>query len=291
MREELDPLALARHYGTIGRHQAVLDALGQAGDDVLHDPESWLLRSEALRGLDRDGEAVDAARRGLELDPDDISLLDALALSELGRDELPNAQEALEAAIELEPDHPTLHAHLALTLARRYRFAKARAEVDEALRLAPWDDGVLRIRAQVACLADEDPQVVRQYVEELLEVAPGDPTGHAILGTLAANKKDYRAAAHAFAEAARHDPTRRDIADTAREAKVYAHPVLAPVRPVWRFGRWRAYFVFLALSATLAIAHQTVLREVLICAWLVILVLSWFGPPILRRLHRRKYGG
>lgn len=291
MREDGDPLALARHYGEIGRHQAVLDALGHADEEVLHDPESWLLRSEALRGLDRDNEAVVAAQRGLELDPEDISLLDALALSELGRDRMPAARKALDAAIELEPDHPTLHAHLALTLARMHRFSEANDEVKEALRLAPWDDGALRIRAQVACLGDYEPRLVRAYVEELLEVAPDDPTGHAILGTLAANKKDYRAAARAFAEAARHDPTRRDIADTAREAKVYAHPVLAPVRPVWRFGRWRAYFVFLALSTTLAVAHQTVLREILIGGWIVILALSWLGPPILRRLHRRKYGG
>jgi Flp pilus assembly protein TadD len=291
MREHADPLALARHYGELGRHQAVLDALGHAGEDVLHDPESWLLRSEALRGLDRDDEAAVAARHGLELDPEDISLLDALALSELGRDEMPNAMEALEAAIELEPDHPTLHAHLALTLARMSRFAEANDEVKEALRLAPASVGALRIRAQVACLGDFDDRLVRSYVEELLRAAPDDPTGHAILGTLAANKRDYRAAARAFAEAARSDPTRHDIVDTARNAKVYAHPVLAPVRPVWRLGRWRAYFIFLALSTTLAIAHQTLLREILIGVWVVLLALSWFAPPILRRLQRRKYGG
>lgn len=291
MREDADPLALARHYGEIGRHQAVLDALAQADPYVLDDPESWLLRAEALRGLDRDAEAVVAAKRGLELDPEDISLLDALALSELGRDDLVNAKEALDAAIELEPDHPTLHAHLALTYARMHRFADARAEVNEALRLAPWSVGTLRIRAQVACLTEEEPRLVQAYVADLLEVAPDDPTGHAILGTLAANKKDFRAAAHAFAEAARIDPSRHDIVDTAREARVYAHPVLAPVRPVWRFGRWRAYFVFLALSVTLAAAHQTVLREILVGVWLVILALSWLAPPILRRLQRRKYGG
>jgi len=291
VNEHADPLALARHYETIGRYQAALDALEHAGEDVLHDPESWLLRSEALRGLDRDDEAVAAAQRGLELDPEDISLLDALALSELGRDRVDEARRALDAAIELEPDHPTLHAHLALTLARLSRYADANTEVKEALRLAPWDAGVLRIRAQVACLADYEPRLVRAYVEELLAVAPDDPTGHAILGTLAANKKDFRAAAQAFAEAARSDPSRQDIAETAREARVYAHPVLAPVRPIWRFGRWRAYFVFLALSVTLAVAHQNVLREVLICCWLVILVLSWLAPPVLRRLQRRRYGG
>ena len=59
MREDADPLALARHYGEIGRHQAVLDALAQADPYVLDDPESWLLRAEALRGVHVRGDRVD----------------------------------------------------------------------------------------------------------------------------------------------------------------------------------------------------------------------------------------
>ena len=97
-------------------------------------------------------------------------------------------------------------------------------------------------------------------------------------------------AARAFAEAARLDPTDRDVARVARETRVAAHPVLAPVRAVHRFGRWRAYFTYLILLGLLGATHQTSLRGVLVGVWLVIVVLSWTGPRFLRWRERRKYG-
>jgi hypothetical protein len=63
------------------------------------------------------------------------------------------------------------------------------------------------------------------------------------------------------------------------------------VRPLWRIGRWRAYFLFIGLSLTLAAAHQTTLRAILAGVWLTVVLLSWLAPPVLRRLERRKYGG
>jgi tetratricopeptide (TPR) repeat protein len=284
-------LVLANHYLEIGNDRAALDALDRVADTALSDPDYWLIRATALRGLDRDDEAVDAARRGLELDPEEISLLDTLALAELDRDRYVKAEEALVAALQLEPDHAVLHAHLALTLAHAKRYAEARAAIGRALELDPDHISVLRIRAQVALLAEDAPETVRRYVADLLERAPNDQTGHAVLGVLSARQKNYRQSARELAEAARIDPSNTNITRGAREARVYAHPVLAPVRPIWKFGRWRAYFVVIALSFTLAAAHQTTLREILLVAWLVIVVLSWFAPPILRRLSKRKYGG
>jgi len=111
------PLALARHYLELDRHQPALDALARASDDALGDPEYWLVRAEALRGLDRPAEAVDAARRGLELDPDDWILLDVLALGHIDNRRYHEAERALSTAIELAPDNATLHAHQALTFA------------------------------------------------------------------------------------------------------------------------------------------------------------------------------
>jgi tetratricopeptide (TPR) repeat protein len=284
-------LALAEHYVEIGNDQAALDALGRVDDDLLDDPDYWLVRTSALRGLDRADEAVDAAKRGLELDPHDISLLDSLALAELSRDRFTAAERSLRSALELQPDHPVLHSHLALILARAGRYSEARTHVDHALSYDPDGAQGLRVRAQVALLAEERPETVRSYVEDLLEVSPDDQVGHAVLGSLSARQKNFRRSARELAEAARLDPSNRDIAAGAREARVLAHPVLAPVRPLWRIGRWRAYFLFIGLSLTLAAAHQTTLRAILAGVWLTVVLLSWLAPPILRRLERRKYGG
>ncbi len=289
MEEQLrTPLALARHYVEIDRPQLALDALAKARDDALSDPEFWLLRAEALRELERPDEAAEAARRGLELDAEDISLLDALALAELDRDRLEPAQQALAAALELEPDHPVLLAHRALALARDERFAAAREAVLEALRVAPDSVAVRRVRAQVAVLAEE-PDAAR-YVDDLLARSPEDRTGHYLRGSLAVSASRYRPAARAFAEAARLDPTDRDVAHAARETRIVAHPVLAPVRAVWRFGRWRAYFTYLTLFVVLGAFRLQSIRAVLVGAWLVIVVLSWTGPRFLRWRERRRYG-
>jgi tetratricopeptide (TPR) repeat protein len=284
-------LALAGHYIDIGNDRAALDALARVDGEALHDPEYWLIRAAALRGLDRSEESADAARRGLAIDPEDVSLLDSLALAELDRDNFGAAVRALDAAVEIEPEHPVLHAHRALVLALSGRHLEAREAVALALSLDPENVSALRARAQVALIAEDDPATVRAHVADLLEVAPEDQVGHSVLGALSARQKDFRRSARELAEAARIDPTNRHVALSAREARVYAHPVLAPVRPVWRFGRWRAYAMFLGLSAILAAAHQTTLRLVLACVWLAIVVLSRAGPRILRRLERRKYGG
>jgi tetratricopeptide (TPR) repeat protein len=284
-------LMLALHYLQIGNGRQALAALDRVDAAALDEPAYWLLRTSALRDLDRTEEAVEAAKRGLALEPDDAALLHSLGIAELDRDRFTAAERALTAALRLDPEDADLHAHLALTLARRRRYAEARAEVERALVLEPDGISPLRVRAQVAFLAEDDAETVRAYAEDLLRVAPGDQLGHAILGYVSARKKNYTRSARELAGAARLDPGNSGIADGAREARVLAHPILAPVRPIWRFGRWRAYFVYLALFIALAAAHQTLLRLILAGIWITLVVLSRAAPPILRRLERRKYGG
>ena len=121
-------LALARHYLEVGRPQAALDALAGVTGDELDDAEYWAIRAEALLELDRAVEGAEAARRGLEHDPEDMSLLDALALCELNRGRPAAARQALDSALAILPDHPVLLSHhaLALALDKRYDARAAR---------------------------------------------------------------------------------------------------------------------------------------------------------------------
>lgn len=84
-------LELARHYASIGQPQRVLEALD--GADDFKEPESWSLRGEALYHLDRYSEGAAAARRGLELEPEHMELLDVLALNLIELGELDQAEE------------------------------------------------------------------------------------------------------------------------------------------------------------------------------------------------------
>jgi Flp pilus assembly protein TadD len=284
-------LMLALHYLEIGNEQQALAALDRVDDDALDEPVYWLIRTSALRELARTDEAVDAAKRGLALDPEDVALLHSLGIAELDRDRFTAAERALRTALRLDPDDVDLHAHLALTLANRGRYGDARDEIERALLLEPDSVSALRVRAQVAFLGSDDPATIRAYVADLLREEPDDQIGRAILGYVSARKKDFARSARELGAAARLDPGNQSIATGAREARVLAHPILAPVRPIWRFGRWRAYFVYLALFIALAAAHQTTLRLILAGVWIALVVLSRAGPRILRRLERRKYGG
>jgi len=71
-----------------------------------------------------------------------------------------------------------------------------------------------------------------------------------------------------------------------------AHPVLAPVRALWRFGRWRSYFLYLTIVFALAGAGWESLRVAVVIAWTTLIVLpSWFAPRIIRWRQKRRYGG
>jgi tetratricopeptide (TPR) repeat protein len=282
-------LALARHYLSVDRPADALATLERAPEEEIHDAPFWLVLADALRQLDRADEGVDAARQGLELDPHDVALLDMLALCELARGNLDEAQAALEAALELSPTQPVVLGHLALARARAKDAVGARDAVAEAMRIAPESLAVLRVRAQVAWLTDD--AAAERYVDELLAREPEDRIGHALRGNLAVRRKDYVPAARAFEQAARLAPSDADVARAARNSRIAAHPVLAPVRGVWRFGRWRAYAVVMVLSGALAAAGLAALRMVVLGCWVGIALLSWTAPRFLRWRDRRRYGG
>ena len=289
MRRVSGPLDLARHYVDIDRPKEALDALARAQGDELHDPEYWAIRAEALVHLERYGEGAEAARRGLEQDAEDIGLLDVLAICQLELGRYDKAEEALTAALEVAPENPLLLAHRALVLGRRGDASRARDAVAEAMRVAPDWTPVLRVRAQVAVLTDD--AAAPAYVDELLARHPEDRIGHALRGNLAAKRKRYVSASRAFDEAARLDPSDPELARVAREARVAAHPVLAPVRPLWRFGRWRSYFLYLTIVVILGAAGLQSLRIALGIVWISVVILSWTAPRIIRWRQKRRYGG
>ena len=182
----------------------------------------------ALLQLERYDECAEAATRGLERSPEEIELLDLLALAYMDSGHSITAGRVLEQALEISPEHPILLAHAALAAAKAGEFDEAKELVAKAMRLAPELVVVLRVRAQVAYLAGD--REAPQYVDELLAREPEDAIGHALRGNVAIRGKRYVSASRAFEEAARLDPSDDEFADVARTTRVAAHPLLAPVR-------------------------------------------------------------
>lgn len=285
----LERLELARHYVDIDRPQRALDALGELGEGALDDSDYWLIRAEALLDLERWDEAAESAQRGLAVDPDDVFLLDVLAIAKLETGPHEEAKEAIDAALELFPDFPTLLAHKALIEARGNEFGAAERTLDRALEIDPESSDVLRVRAQVAYLKG-DHLAAGEYADDLLAVEPDSDLSHILRANVDVQNWKFGTAVRHLEEAARLNPEHPEIREVLRENKVAAHPILAPVRPLWRFGRFRSWLVYFTIAGALAAARLETLRVAVVVIWVVIVAISWLAPPILRRWYGRKHG-
>jgi Flp pilus assembly protein TadD len=74
-------LVRARHDLMRGRPDLALAVLGNVSGAELESPDVWRVRALATYQLGRFEEAVQAAEQGLERAPNDIQLLDVLALA------------------------------------------------------------------------------------------------------------------------------------------------------------------------------------------------------------------
>jgi tetratricopeptide (TPR) repeat protein len=247
-----DPLGLARHYVEIGSAERALAELEKV-PGAIEDSEFWTLRAEALRELGRSTEAGQAAKAGLEREPDHLELLDLLALAELDSGHEREALAAIDAALELYPDVAELHAHRGLILARRkprsfrpQSFREARAAVDEALRLDPHSEETLRIRAQVAALSGD--RRVGEYAAEVLAREPNDELAHIMLGISHAQRGEVAAGLQHYEEAARLDPSDPALVWAARYSREMQRPFFAPALFMERVTRGRIRFAWIAVA-------------------------------------------
>jgi tetratricopeptide (TPR) repeat protein len=135
-------LVRAHHDLCRGRPDRALEALDAVRGSELGSYEYWVLRARAFYGVRRWDEAIGSAEIGLGGCPDDVGLLDVLALAQLEGGKRKEAQATIEKALALWPDSAVLHAHRGLILMRTElksfwhlaTFKQARAEIGEALR-------------------------------------------------------------------------------------------------------------------------------------------------------------
>ena len=274
-----DPLVLARHYLRLDQFERVLEALENVTASDLDDVEVWRIRAGALHGLRRHAEAVEAAKNGLARKPDDVVLLDQLALSAFESGKRRSAHQALARALELAPDDALLHAHRAIFLARTRSFRTGHKRLKEATesaelaaRLAPESLQVLRIRAFVASLAGD--RRAHAYEQQLLALDPDDKNSHLVSGAVSARSRNIDAALRHYVEAARIDPSDHRTAWLGRRSRTLMHPAVAPLRLIWRAGARRVQFTVIVLSFMLVAVHAPTARAILLGCWLLLVAYS-----------------
>ena len=273
-------VVLARHYLEVGRPLDALGTLERGGVD-LEDTEVWSVRAEALFLLDRYHEGAAAARDGLARDPDDVTLLDVLAMCELEQGRLAEAERALLAALEVWPEQTTLLAHYALLCARGAQFEKAHRLLDEASRLEPESVDVLRVRAQVSSL-EGDRRRAKRDVDALLQADPEDLTANVLRANSLVEQSDIRGAVKHFERAARLDPGIEEIAHVTRHNRVLLHPLQWPIYPVQRFGAVKVWLTFVGLLVLFEVFGLWWLSLPLALLYLFMVFYSWTVAPLAR---------
>ena len=276
------PLVRARHDLDRGRPDRALAALDHVTGYELETAEFWRVRAAASYRLQRYREAVEAARRGLEQAPDDLHLLEVLALASSELRQKSDAVAAIDAAIALYPNEPVLHAQKAVVLARNARnaigfasYGKARAAANDALRLDPDSLPALKARAQVALLAGERRAHV--FAERVLSLEPDSDQGHRLAGSPLANRGRATAGLEHYAEAARLDPEHPEAARLLRATRPLRHPIAFPLRLFWRLGPIPVLLtIFVLVVAFLVLFLLTGIEAPLAVAALLFLPFYWY---------------
>jgi tetratricopeptide (TPR) repeat protein len=271
-----DPIALARHYLQLRRFDRGLDALDRVSSTELDNVEMWRIRAACLHGLRRYDEAVDAAERGLAGRPDDMGLLDQVALSAFEAGKRRRAHAALRRALALAPRNPVLIAHQALFLARtkglsrRFRAGKARATGDLALSLAPDSLQVLRIRTAVAALT-RDPRA-DAFKQQLLALDPADKSVRMTSGAVDVRSRRIDEGLRHYVEAARLDPGDERAVWLGRRSRALLHPAAKPLRLLWRVGAGRVQIAVIVVSSALLLLHASTVRTILLVLWFLLVL-------------------
>lgn len=284
-----DTLALAEHYLLIGQPQGALQTLGRVDAAALEEPAYWRTRAAALLDLDQAAAALDAARSGLRLNADDPWLLSLASRAAEGLGDLAEAERLILAALRLWSENPGWLCQYAVLLARGGDARKAARVQERAEHVAPDDPIVIRTRALLAYLAGDDGGA-RRHGERLLEHDPEDPAAYAILGATAAVRGDASRAARYFDERARYDVRDHAAAAVAREARIRAHWLFAPLRPFTRFGPGRVWLVAIGVGFLLNAAGLGTLAFGWAVAYIVLVVYSWTVPPLARRYLEWRMG-
>lgn len=281
-------LALASHHLVTGHPDRSLEALDRLpGDDALQ-PAALMLRGRALLALDRDDEARHVAERALSTDGDSPDLWSLLADACWALDDLPAAEHAVLTALRLRPTDAGLMADYARILAEAGQDKKAAAVLSRAAELDPESVDVATARAYLALARGDDREALRS-AKRAIAHAPDSVSAQSMLGLSSLLRGDGATAWRASRSAASSSIGNPQLAELARESRLQAHPTMAGMRLITRFGQVQVWLFGLVLVFVVGAVLPPSVRTVVIACWLLFVVYSWTAEPLLRAWARWRW--
>ena len=276
-------LARAEALVRIGRAEQALAELAQLPPALAEDRRAFQLRVEALVALDRWDDVVAVARQGLAATGPDPGLLSGLGLALQSQGKHADAERALLDGLALDPEDVSLLCRYALLCLTVGQADKAGRLLDLAAQEDPHAAIVYATRVELAFARGDDRDAER-YSQEFLAEYPQHPLALSMHGRSAAVRGRIVPAYGLYRQAAAADPTDAPNAEAALELRLAAHPLLVPLRPLYRLGPFKSW----ALAAGLIVAFQLLgwssAYVVAGLAWLAYVAYSWVAPSVVRRL-------
>jgi predicted Zn-dependent protease len=266
---------------------ALTEMAGLPASDAIG-AEAATLRGYALIRLERYPEAAESARAGLQAGGPDPDLLRMLGRAEQEMGNLAVAERALLDGLALAPQDPDLLCAYARLCLGDNQAGKAAQLVDRAAAVAPHAPVVYATRVQVAYANGDDKaaqRISREYVAEY----PEDPAAHALLGSTSAARGQIGPAYAGLRQAAAAAPGEQAYAESALEMRIAKHPLMAPIRPILRFGPLKTWVVAIVVIYGLRALGLPGLSAIAAALWLLLCVYSWVVPPLVRRAMRRRW--
>ena len=125
----------AEGYLELGMPQHALETLARLGDPANFSAGAFYLQGEALKSMERYGEALVPLARAAELAPDDVHVRLATAWCYKRTDRIDLAIAAMEEAVSVEPGEAILHYNLACYLSLAGDKQPALTHLAEALAI------------------------------------------------------------------------------------------------------------------------------------------------------------
>jgi tetratricopeptide (TPR) repeat protein len=267
----------------VGRAEQALAELARLPAALIEDRRAFRLRVEALIELARWDEAVAAARQGIEASGSDPRLLAGLGLALQAQGRYPEAERAFLGGLALSSNDVDLLCRYALLCIAVGQVEKAGKLLVSAAQEDHDAAIVYATRVELA-FARGDDRLAERFSREFLAEYPEHPLALAMHGRSAALRGRVGPAYGSLRDAVALDPTNADTAEAAHELRLATHPLLVPLRPMYRLGVFKSWLVAAGLIVTFRILGWTVAYVITSVVWVLYAGYSWVAPVIVRRL-------
>jgi tetratricopeptide (TPR) repeat protein len=169
-----------------------------------------LARADALMEMRRNPEALLVLEQALSVRPNHARTLCRRALALLRMDRLRESRQVAEQACAADPQEEWAHRLRCLILLRQGMKTQAHAAAHEAVRLKPEGAEANFLLAKTA-LARGKRAEASDHAARLRALAPNWSVTHAMLGDIAAGRRDWRGAEAHYRDALSHEPTDEQV--------------------------------------------------------------------------------